>query len=382
MNPNVRRFVNDSVIPKKDIIINRNQALDWVIEETIPDFLVQRLEDIKILFLLGRDNTLLKIIPVFIGEILMSTIIAGKARYQEELSEVHQQYLSKDTKTILAELKSLKLLKESDYQYCLRYSSEKWLEILRKLKEEEQIKAEVEGAFKLLQNNAYILASLSNLPIKEEYEYLSTLPKSKKFKLSFSDSVDQEKIDKIFKSLPIIKSWQINDKESSSLQLNLLLELSGMDVYNMLSPALNEEFYCEPYISKVTAAIVLKDNKVLLAQRKADDIHSSKWEFPGGKIEDGETPEECLAREMKEEFQVEAEIGDFFSSSIYNYEYGTIELLAYSIVSLQGELVPTVHSKIEWADICELNKYQLLPADIPIAEKLKQELTSKQDSSI
>jgi len=64
-------------------------------------------------------------------------------------------------------------------------------------------------------------------------------------------------------------------------------------------------------IIKVTVAILEKDGRIIIAQRKSSDHLSSKWEFPGGKIEPGETPEVCLARELKEEFDIDVAIGGY-----------------------------------------------------------------------
>ena len=69
-------------------------------------------------------------------------------------------------------------------------------------------------------------------------------------------------------------------------------------------------------MKQVTAAIILKDNKVLIAQRSPDDKLANKWEFPGGKIEHGESPQECLKREIREELDFEIEVLDFFAESI------------------------------------------------------------------
>lgn len=68
-------------------------------------------------------------------------------------------------------------------------------------------------------------------------------------------------------------------------------------------------------MKQVTAAVIEKDGRVLIAQRKTGDALAGKWEFPGGKLEPGETPEACLRRELREEFGVETEIGDFICSS-------------------------------------------------------------------
>jgi 8-oxo-dGTP diphosphatase len=123
-------------------------------------------------------------------------------------------------------------------------------------------------------------------------------------------------------------------------------------------------------IKEVTAAIICKNEKILIARRAAGENMAGGWEFPGGKLEKGETPEECLERELSEEFGVAARVGDFFCESIYRYPKGTIRLLAYFAEIVRGEIGLSVHDKIAWVTADEIRAYDLLPADIPIAEKL------------
>jgi 8-oxo-dGTP diphosphatase len=101
-------------------------------------------------------------------------------------------------------------------------------------------------------------------------------------------------------------------------------------------------------MKEVTAAILMKDGKVLIAQRAEDQKLGGKWEFPGGKVEFGETPEECLKREIKEELGIDIEVNEFFAESIYQYDTGAIKLLAYKVQWLDGEYELTEHSQIEW----------------------------------
>jgi len=124
-------------------------------------------------------------------------------------------------------------------------------------------------------------------------------------------------------------------------------------------------------MNEVTAAIILKDNKVLIAQRAPGENLASKWEFPGGKLEPGETPQECLKREIQEEFDVDVEVLDFFAESIYEYNSGTIKLLAFWCKWISGDFTLKVHSRIEWAAYNELDQYDYAPADIPLVEKLR-----------
>ena len=73
-------------------------------------------------------------------------------------------------------------------------------------------------------------------------------------------------------------------------------------------------------IVKVTAAILAKDNKIIIAKRGPNDRLANKWEFPGGKVEINETPEQCLKREMKEEFDIDVSVGEYLGSSIFSLD--------------------------------------------------------------
>lgn len=125
-------------------------------------------------------------------------------------------------------------------------------------------------------------------------------------------------------------------------------------------------------MKEVTAAIILKGDSVLIAQREGNDELAGKWELPGGKIEAGETPEDCLKREIKEELDVDIEVLDFFAESVYKYANGVIKLMAYWSRWVSGDYQLKVHSQILWATPLELDLYDFAPADIPLVEKLKE----------
>ena len=128
----------------------------------------------------------------------------------------------------------------------------------------------------------------------------------------------------------------------------------------------------------VTAAIMRVDGKILIAQRKKGDALEHKWEFPGGKMEPGETPEQCLARELMEEFGIQTRVKDFFASSIFAYQHIKIELLAYDVEYLSGQFQLHDHQEIRWVPPAELDMYDFSEADIPIASKLQSAYASSQ----
>lgn len=120
----------------------------------------------------------------------------------------------------------------------------------------------------------------------------------------------------------------------------------------------------------VTAAVIFKDGKVFIARRAPGENSAGGWEFPGGKIEKGETPQECLKRELYEELGIKTEIGEFVAESIYEYPKGAIRLLAYRAEITDGEMRLSVHDAFRWVPANELHEYGLLPADVPVADKL------------
>ena len=126
-----------------------------------------------------------------------------------------------------------------------------------------------------------------------------------------------------------------------------------------------------PIIS-VTAAILARDGKILIARRRSSDHLAGKWEFPGGKIEDGESPEECLRRELHEEFGVDTSIGEFLAESVYHYDHISIRLLAYRTLLGYGKLEPNDHDAYAWVTIDEMDAYDFAPADVPFVDRLKR----------
>ena len=121
---------------------------------------------------------------------------------------------------------------------------------------------------------------------------------------------------------------------------------------------------------RVTAAVIKKNNKILIAQRKKEKHLGLKWEFPGGKIEEGESPEKCLKRELKEEFGIETIINNFIVRTRHKYPKVEIELLAYYVQYVSGEFKLIDHEKIAWVEKEKLVSYDFATADLDIIEKI------------
>jgi 8-oxo-dGTP diphosphatase len=123
---------------------------------------------------------------------------------------------------------------------------------------------------------------------------------------------------------------------------------------------------------KITAAILVNDGMLLIAKRKSTGRLPDLWEFPGGKVEAGETPPQCLKRELKEEFDIDVTVGEHFDTSIYSYDFGTVELMAYRTTWDTGDLKLNDHEEIRWVFGHELDRYEFAPADRAFVEKLKK----------
>lgn len=124
--------------------------------------------------------------------------------------------------------------------------------------------------------------------------------------------------------------------------------------------------YLSGHKRQVAAAIIEKDSKILIAKRKKGDTLGGRWEFPGGKVEPGETPEECLKRELKEEFGIEADVGRLVASSRFKYFFVPIDLLAYGAKHVDGDFIAKEHDEIKWVSPVELKDYEFVGPDKPI----------------
>ncbi len=123
-------------------------------------------------------------------------------------------------------------------------------------------------------------------------------------------------------------------------------------------------------MKEVTAAVIAREGRILLLRRAAGQKHAGFWEFPGGKTEPGETPQQGLARELQEELGIAVEVGAHIIDSPYHYPGGAINLRAYHVAWVGGEMQLRVHDAAAWCLPAELPGYGLTPADIPVAEHL------------
>lgn len=128
---------------------------------------------------------------------------------------------------------------------------------------------------------------------------------------------------------------------------------------------------------QVVAAVMIRDGKILIGQRKRSGRHSLKWEFPGGKVEPGEDPRAALARELREELDVEAVVGEELDS--YEVGYGDgfrILLHFYRVTQFQGEPRNLDFEQILWERPERLPDYDFLEGDVSFVAKLGRSLSA------
>ncbi|KKU91069.1 MAG: Mutator MutT protein [Candidatus Jorgensenbacteria bacterium GW2011_GWA1_48_11] len=124
-------------------------------------------------------------------------------------------------------------------------------------------------------------------------------------------------------------------------------------------------------ITNVTAAIIHRDGKIIIAQRDLAGYFGGFWEFPGGKSEVGESLQDCLIREIEEELGVKVNIEKEFLKTEHDYSIiGMVHLHSFLCGILSGEPKTLVHSAIKWVAIDDLEKFNFPPADMPIIKKL------------
>ena len=121
---------------------------------------------------------------------------------------------------------------------------------------------------------------------------------------------------------------------------------------------------------KVVAAIIIHDNKIFATQRGYGEFKDG-WEFPGGKIEPGETPQEALVREIKEELDIEIEVKDFLETVEYDYPEFHLSMDCFFCVIRSGELVLKEHEAAKWLTAEKLDSMDWLPADKGLIEGIR-----------
>jgi mutator protein MutT len=126
-------------------------------------------------------------------------------------------------------------------------------------------------------------------------------------------------------------------------------------------------------MTEVAVAILRKDKKILICQRKRGGRYALKWEFPGGKLEPGETIEQCLRRELREELSIEIQSIERIETHAAYYEDGGMFNVAYCFVSgFNREPHNNIFEQIRWVTMNELKQMDLLEGNKPFADNLRQ----------
>ena len=128
-----------------------------------------------------------------------------------------------------------------------------------------------------------------------------------------------------------------------------------------------------PALRFVAAALIVRDDQVLIGQRRPDQIMALKWEFPGGKIEAGESPQQALARELHEELGIQAVIGPAIIRIRHNYRHGgAVDLQFFAVREFTGEIQNQIFNEVRWVKLTDLLEYDFLAADFGLVRDLAE----------
>jgi len=124
-------------------------------------------------------------------------------------------------------------------------------------------------------------------------------------------------------------------------------------------------------MKRVVAGLIMKDGKFLVCQRTKHQTMPLKWEFPGGKIEEGEQPRQALHRELDEELGIDANIDEEVSRIRHEYKNGgSVELRFFAVRTYQREIENRIFKEIRWAERRELPSFDFLEADLELVRDL------------
>lgn len=120
----------------------------------------------------------------------------------------------------------------------------------------------------------------------------------------------------------------------------------------------------------VTAAIMREQGKFLICQRAKDDELPMLWEFPGGKLEKGETLEQCIVREIMEELSLEIKVISIYEKTIYQFNQMEVHFTFFNVEIISGDIILNVHNDAKWVLAKDIKNYEFMPPDIEIAQRL------------
>ena len=126
-------------------------------------------------------------------------------------------------------------------------------------------------------------------------------------------------------------------------------------------------------MTEVVAALIRDNDKFMICQRPANKARALLWEFVGGKVEPGETKEQALIRECREELAVTLSAGDVFMDVVHEYPDITVHLTLFNATISEGVPQKLEHNDIKWITVSEIDDYDFCPADVEILAKLKGE---------